>query len=123
MTLLAGAAEVVVTPPVATFLDGYGARNSGSVGVHYDLHGRALVFDDGTTQAAIVGCVLIGVDRRLVAAARDHVANATGIPPQHIMIEATHTHAGPAGVRRHLDEGVADVTARKARGASIEARG
>ena len=123
MTLLAGAAEVVITPPVGTFLDGYGARNSGSVGVHDDLHARALVVDDGTTQAAIVGCDLIGVDRRLVAAARDHAANATGIPPQHIMIAATHTHAGPAGLRRDLDEALTDVTARKIAGAIIEAHG
>ena len=69
-TLLAGAAEVVITPPVGTLLDGYGARTSGSVGVHDDLHARALVIDDGATQVALVSCDLIAVDRRLVAAVR-----------------------------------------------------
>ena len=63
--LLAGAAEVVITPPVGTCLEGYGARDGGIAGVHDDLHARALVVDDGTTQAAIVSCDLIGVDRRL----------------------------------------------------------
>jgi len=62
MTLLVGAAEIVITPPVGTYLDGYGARTSGSVGVHDDLHARALVVDDGVTQAALVSCDLIGVD-------------------------------------------------------------
>src|SRR5437868_11636952 len=102
MTLVAGAAEVVITPPVGTFLDGYGARNSGSIAVHDNLHARAVVVDDGATQAAIVGCDLIGVDRRLVTAAREYAAKATDIPPQNIMIAATHTHAGPAGLRRDL---------------------
>src|SRR5439155_11576298 len=123
MTLLAGGAEVVITPPVGTFLDGYGARNSGSVGVHDDLHARAIVVDDGATAAAVVGCDLIGVDRRLVAAAREHASKATGIPPQNIMIAATHTHAGPAGLRRDLDEALTNVTARKIAGAIIEAHG
>src|SRR5205085_2179573 len=41
MTLLAGAAEVVITPPIGTFLDGYGARNSGSIGgAIIEAHGR-----------------------------------------------------------------------------------
>ncbi|HYM27789.1 MAG TPA: hypothetical protein VET66_06550, partial [Steroidobacteraceae bacterium] len=67
MTLRAGAAEVVMTPPIGTPLDGYGGRVGGAVGVHDDLHARAIVVDDGATQAAIVGCDLVGVDRRLVA--------------------------------------------------------
>ena len=41
MTFRAGAAEVVITPPVGTFLDGYGSRSSGSTGVHDDLYARA----------------------------------------------------------------------------------
>ena len=97
MALLTGAAEVVITPPVGTFLDGYGGRDGGSVGVHDDLHARAIVVDDGTTQAAIVSCDLIGVDRRLVARARELASAATSIPTGNIMIAATHTHAGPAG--------------------------
>ncbi|MHB8375964.1 MAG: neutral/alkaline non-lysosomal ceramidase N-terminal domain-containing protein [Dehalococcoidia bacterium] len=117
MTLLAGAAEVVITPPVGTPLDGYGGRAGGSVAVHDDLHARAIVVDDETTQAAIVGCDLIGVDRRLVAAARERASAATGIPAAHIMIAATHTHAGPAGLRRDLDEALTDVTARTIAGA------
>jgi hypothetical protein len=99
MTFRAGAAEVVITPPVGTFLDGYGARTHGSVGVHDDLHARAVVFDDGATQAAIVACDLIGIDRRLAAAVRQIVFEATGIPREHIMVSATHTHGGPAGLR------------------------
>ena len=63
-TFQAGAAEVIITPPIGTLLDGYGGRIGGSIGVHDDLHARAIVVDDGVTQAAIVSCELIGVDRR-----------------------------------------------------------
>lgn len=117
MTFLAGAAEVVITPPVGTYLDGYSARGSGSVGVHDDLHARALVLDDGATRAALVSCDLIGVDRRLVAAARDIASAATGIPASNILIAATHTHAGPAGLRADLDAPLTETMARLIAGA------
>ena len=96
MTLLAGAAEVVITPPIGTYLDGYGARASGSVGVHDDLHARALVADDGTTQVALVSCDLIGVDRRLVGERRARGAEQ----PAHALIEAQR----PLLVERDLVE-------------------
>lgn len=123
MTLAIGAAEVVITPPVGTFLDGYGARTTGSVGVHDDLHARAIVLDDGTTSAAIVSCDLVGVDRRLVATVREIASGATGIPAERIMVAATHTHAGPAGLRADLNAPLADTMSRLIAGAVIEASG
>lgn len=121
MTFLTGAAEVVITPPIGTYLDGYGARHSGSVGVHDDLHARAIVVDDGTTQAALVSCDLIGVDRRLVALVRETAAAATGIPRANILVAATHTHAGPAGLRADLDATLTETTARLIAGAIVAA--
>lgn len=121
MTLRAGAAEVVITPPVGAFLDGYGARSSGSVGVHDDLHARAIVVDDGATRAAIVACDLIGIDRRLAAEVRRIVHEATGVPAAHVMVSATHTHAGPAGLRADMDTGLTETMARLIAGAVIAA--
>ncbi len=117
MTLQAGFAKVVITPPVGTPMEGYSARQGVSQGVHDDLYARALVIDDGSTQAAVVGCDLLGVDRRLVAAARAKASEATGIPADHIMIGATHTHAGPAGLRFDVDEALCEMTARLIAGA------
>ncbi len=121
MTLRAGAAEVVITPPVGTFLDGYGARTTGSVGVHDDLHARAIVVDDGITQAAVVGCDLIGIDRRLAAEVRRIAHEGTGIPAAHVMVSATHTHAGPAGLRADMDASLTAAMARLIAGAIIAA--
>jgi hypothetical protein len=99
-------------------MDGYGARQGVCQGVHDDLHARALVLDDGTTSAAIVSCDLLGVDRRLVTRARDAASKTTGIPAEHMLIAGTHTHAGPAGLRRDVaDEALLDVTARHIAGA------
>lgn len=123
MDFRAGAAEAVITPPVGTKLDGYGNRTGGAVGVHDDLHARAIVFDDGATQAAIVSCDLVGIDRRLAAAVRQIAHEATGIPAAHIMVSATHTHAGPAGLRADMDAGLTETTARLIAGAVIAAHG
>ncbi|MDP9238349.1 MAG: neutral/alkaline non-lysosomal ceramidase N-terminal domain-containing protein [Chloroflexota bacterium] len=112
MTFRAGAAEVVTTPPIGTPLDGYGGREGGATGVHDDLHARALVVDDGDAQAAIVSVDLVGIDRRLVASIRERASAATGIPAANMMIAATHTHAGPAGLRRDLDEPLTEMMAR-----------
>jgi hypothetical protein len=117
MTLTAGSAAAVITPPVGTPMDGYSARDHGSEGVHDELHARAIVIDDGATSVALVACDLVGVDRRLVAEARDRASQATSIPAEHILIAATHTHAGPAGLRRDVDDALLDVTARHIAGA------
>lgn len=121
MTLRAGGSEVVITPPVGTWLEGYGARTSGSVGVHDDLHARAIVVDDGTSRAAIVSCDLIGVDRHQTAAVRELVAAATDIPMSHIMVAATHTHAGPRAMHRQDDTPLRDVLSRTIAGAVTQA--
>ncbi len=119
--LRVGAASVVITPPVGTWLEGYGGRTSGSTGVHDDLHARAVVVDDGVTQAAIVSCDLVGVDRHTTAAVRALVAAATDIPAAHVMVAATHTHAGPVGMHRRDDDALRDVTNRLIAGSIIEA--
>jgi hypothetical protein len=111
----------VITPPVGTWLEGYGARTSGSVGVHDDLHARAIVVDDGATQAAIVSCDLIGVDRHQTAAVRELVAAATDIPAAHVMVAATHTHAGPRAMHRQEDGPLREVLSRTIAGAVVQA--
>lgn len=117
MTLSAGVAAAVITPPVGTAMEGYSARADVSQGVHDDLRARAIVIDDGEAPVALVGCDLVGVDRRLVAEARDRASRATGIAPERMLIAATHTHAGPAGLRRDVDDALLDVTARHIAGA------
>src|ERR1700694_6224947 len=117
MTLLAGHAAAIITPPIGTYLEGYFPPDDVSQGVHDDLHARALVLDDGETAVAIVSCDLMGVDRHLVAEARELASKRTGIPAEHIVIGGTHTPAGPVGLAFQIDEQLLDVTARHIAGA------
>lgn len=93
-TLRAGAARAVVTPPLGVSLAGsYHDRRA--VGLHDDLYARAFVVDDGHTQLAVVSCDLIGVRASTVAGARRIVQERCGIPPDNVLIAATHNHSGP----------------------------
>jgi hypothetical protein len=112
-----GAATIDITPPVGTALDGYGGRTDVSLGVHDPLYARALYLDDGTTQLALVVCDLIGIGSFLAARARELIAERPGIPPSNVLISATHTHAGPAGVRGRGEAVLVEEIARKIAGA------
>jgi neutral ceramidase len=92
--LQVGAAAVNITAPVGNYLQGY-TRGRPSIGVHLDIYAKALVFDDGTTKAAVVTTDLIGLEQGHVAAMRAEVARWTDIPPAHVLINASHSHGGP----------------------------
>lgn len=122
--LLAGAARVNITPYVGAFLAGFAGRDHGSEGVGDELHARAVVLEAGETTAALVACDLIGLSEASVAAIRERVEQATGIPGGHVMVACTHTHSGPTmGILRHpgLDVELVHVTERKIAGAVIAA--
>jgi len=74
---------------------GFDARKGLAQGVHDDLHARALVFDDGSTQVALVSVEVIGLSRAFVRRAQQEIERRTGIPAAHIILAATHTHCGP----------------------------
>jgi len=112
-----GAAAIDITPPVGTALDGYGGRTDVSLGVHDPLYARALYLDDGTRQLALVVCDLIGIGSFLAKRARELIAERPGIAPENVLISATHTHAGPAGVRGRGEPVLVEETARKIAGA------
>lgn len=112
-----GAAAIDITPPVGTPLDGYGGRTDVSLGVHDPLYARALYLDDGVSQLALVVCDLIGIGSFLAQRARELIAERPGIPATNVMVSATHTHAGPAGVRGRGEPVLVEEIARKIAGA------
>ena len=70
------------------------------------MHARCLVLDDGKTKLALVVCDLLGLHRSVSVEARRLIEEATGIPPQNVLISATHTHsAGTAlGKNRYANQ-------------------
>ncbi len=66
------------------------------------LCARCMVLDDGTTKACMISLDLIGTSRELVVEARQLINKLHGIPADHIMISATHSHTGPIiGASKH----------------------
>lgn len=92
VTLKVGAAGEDITPDPA-ILNWVTGKPFGSV--HDPLAVQALVMDDGTRQVALVRWDLVDVSESARDAVRDAVSNATGIPPSHVMVTASHTHSAP----------------------------
>jgi neutral ceramidase len=93
--LLAGAAEVDITPPPGMPKAGYSKNAHDGDGFRTRLRARVVHLRAGTTSIAIVQCDLLGgsaIVQHLVAEA---IADRTDIPLAGLMIGATHTHAGP----------------------------
>jgi neutral ceramidase len=95
MTLRAGVGKQVITPQGSVPMAGYFSRQGPSVGVHDDLHARALILQrDGVTLVfcSIEICYLRAHEVGKIRAA----AHArTGIAPEQIFVLTTHTHSGP----------------------------
>jgi len=88
----AGAAASNITPPLGTLRVGSFAPYP-TVHVHDELHARCLVLSDGKTTLALVVCDFLGLHRSISIEARRLIQEATGIPPENVMISATHTHS------------------------------
>jgi neutral ceramidase len=92
--LKVGASAVKITPPPGVPLAGQYYDRSATA-IHDDLYAKALVIEKGGIKVAIVSCDLVDIGTDLVPAVRKMSMEATGIPEDHIMISATHSHTGP----------------------------
>ena len=96
--LKAGAAAIDITPPLGVPLAGaFTARYA--AGIDDPLHARALVLEDESgpdSRIALVCCDLIAMPGDTVAAARELIGRAGAVPPERVLIAATHTHTAPS---------------------------
>jgi hypothetical protein len=89
-----GSASRKITPPVGSIMgSSYGITVS--EGVHDDLYAKALVFEKGDVRGAFVVLDVISLPHMVVMKARELIAQRTGIPASHVIMAATHAHAGP----------------------------
>lgn len=94
--MYAGVAQIDITPPVGADLTGYIARSGPATGVHDPIYAKALVLDNGETQAALLTVDVLGLHHRFVTSVRTAIAALCAIPAANSMIACSHTHAGPA---------------------------
>lgn len=90
--LKAGAATSNITPPLGEYIVG-GFKPFPAENVHDELHARCLVLDNGETKIAIVICDNLGITVDVFQAAREFIKAETDLPPENILMAATHTHS------------------------------
>ena len=95
--LKAGAATSNITPPLGKDIIG-GFSPYLSKHIHDELHARCLVLDDGKTRLALVICDLLGIHRNVSDEARKLIQESAGIPPERVLISATHTHSASSAL-------------------------
>lgn len=92
--LYLGVARQIITPPLGTQLCGY-AGSPPAERVADDLTATAFYFQQGQTKALMVSLTVCSVKNELAAEILGRIEKKTGLPPQCVMLCATHTHTGP----------------------------
>ena len=88
----AGAAVSNITPPLDEPIVG-GWNLPPATHVHDELYAKCLVLDDGKIRMVFVVCDSLGITREVYDAAKRVIHQKTGIPPENMMMSATHTHS------------------------------
>jgi len=100
----AGVASTVITPERSMWMAGYAARTKPSDGKVHDLHAKALALQAcpdrsrGNAQGArlvIVTVDLLGIPRDLRDWLQEQVYQRYKLPPEQLLLNASHTHCGP----------------------------
>ena len=93
----AGVATAVITPEQPMPMAGYGARKAPATGKDQDLFGKALAIEDQKgNRVVFITLDLIGVTAELRTAVEQGVHEKYKLPPHALVMNASHTHCGPA---------------------------
>jgi hypothetical protein len=92
-----GAARVDITPAADAGLpmSGYASRTQGFKGIHDNIYVRAIILDDGTTQAVLVAWELLYVPNQVWAETSQRIATELGIRTENLLLSAVHDHGAP----------------------------
>ena len=102
-TLKVGHGRGCITPPLGIRMSGYSARTEGAEEVHDDLFVNAIALGDGDQTVALVAYDVCGMGTELIDEVKSAVEAAAGLDAAHVLVNTTHTHAGPAVGAWHKD--------------------
>lgn len=91
----AGAATSNLSPWLGLSING-NMHDHKATNIHDELHARCLVLDDGQTRLALVVVDSCMVPREVFDEAKKLAHEHTGLPLDHMLMSATHTHSAPA---------------------------
>ncbi len=87
-----GAFAIDITPEKFPVSSAGSMSHRNATQAHDPLHARCLVLDDGQTKLAFAICDSCMIPREIFDAAKVRVEAEIGIPADHILASATHTH-------------------------------
>jgi len=92
----AGLAAVKITPDKPIRQAGYGSRDKPSEGVDADLFAKALALEDSDgNRALLISADLLGFTHEIAEAICARLKSSHGIARKDILLNSSHTHAGP----------------------------
>jgi neutral ceramidase len=92
----AGFARVKITPEAPLPMGGYAARPEPFRGITADLYVKAMALEDGRGRKALwITADHIGWKSEFAIPLGEDLARKTGLPREAILLNASHTHAGP----------------------------
>ncbi len=92
----AGSALTDITPKTLPVLVNGGMSSRSIDVVKSPIHARSLAFSDGETKIVVVVADSCMMPRDLLDRAKSMASEKSGIPTDHILISATHTHTAPS---------------------------
>ena len=90
--LRAGAFAIDITPTKFPVSSSGSMTHRTADQAHDPLHARCLVLDNGETKISLVTCDSCMIPREIFDAAKNAASQTTGIPTNHMLCSATHTH-------------------------------
>jgi len=94
--LKAGVAQQIITPAMNMWMAVYASRKKPAEGKVQELYAKALALEDVAGKRFVfVTLDLIGILPSLRMRMEEKVQKAYGLPPESILLNASHTHSGP----------------------------
>jgi neutral ceramidase len=92
----AGVAKTVITPEKLIWMAGYGFRDRPAEGTLHDLWAKALVIEDADgRRSVLITTDLLGFPTELSNRIRDRIEQDYGFTRAEVILNSSHTHAGP----------------------------
>ena len=98
MPLRAGTYRTDITPAIGCNLQG-SFDDIRATEIHDPLYANSLVLDDGINEVALISVDICEVDHANYQAIAVEIQKHCGIPVEHVILAASHTHNGPYVMR------------------------